>query len=84
MNWLKTGPNGEIFDTSGPLRVEPRKEGYFVIGEGEVIPVDGIFEGNQIIRDIRNNRESLNWDRIPGAGPVKAQFIRVLPDFTDS
>lgn len=57
MNWLQTGPKGEIFDTSGPLRVEPRMEDFYVVGDGILEPVRSIFEGNQLIRDLRDGNE---------------------------
>jgi hypothetical protein len=31
--------DGEVFDTSGPLRKEERHDGWYVIGEGCLIPV---------------------------------------------
>jgi hypothetical protein len=31
--------DGEEFDTSGPLRKEERSDGWYVIGEGHLIPV---------------------------------------------
>jgi len=54
MDWLKETENGEIFDTSGPLRVEPRGDAHFVVGLGMVEPVPSIHEGNQLIRDLRD------------------------------
>jgi hypothetical protein len=32
--------DGEEFDTSGPLRKEERGDGWYVIGEGYLIPVE--------------------------------------------
>lgn len=47
--------DGEEFDTSGSLRVEKRKDGFYVIGEGKLIPVrseiDGLNTINQMIVD---------------------------------
>ena len=47
--------DGEEFDTSGPLRVEKRNDGWYIIGEGKLIPVrsetDGLNTINQMIRD---------------------------------
>ena len=54
MNWLQLGPNGEKFDTSGPLRVETRRNDFFVVGLGSIQPVESIHDGNQLIRDLRN------------------------------
>ena len=55
MDWIQRGPTGQIFDTSGPLRVEPRGEAHFVVGRGIVQLVPSIHDGNQLIRDIRNH-----------------------------
>ena len=64
MDWIKKGPLGEIFDTSGPLRVAPQNGSLFVIGMGLLRPVQTIHEGNQLIRDLRDgnitDRETLN------------------------
>jgi len=57
MNWLQTGPKGEIFDTSGPLRVEARRDEFYVVGAGILESVSSIFEGNQLIRDLRDGNE---------------------------
>lgn len=57
MNWLQMGPKGEIFDTSGPLRVETRRDEFYVIGAGILESVGSIHEGNQLIRDITNGNE---------------------------
>ena len=32
--------DGEEFDTSGPLRKEERRDGWYVIGRGMLIPVE--------------------------------------------
>lgn len=58
MLWIQETPSGEMFDTSGPLRVETRKEEFFVVGLGKLEAVESIHEGNQLIRDLRN--EMLN------------------------
>ena len=54
MYWLKQAANGEIFDTSGPLRVVPRGNDHYVIGLGMVEPVPSIHEGHLLIRDLRD------------------------------
>jgi len=54
MDWLKETENGEIFDTSGPLRVAPRGGEFYVLGLGMVELVPSIHEGNQLIRDLRD------------------------------
>jgi hypothetical protein len=45
--------DGENFDTSGPLRVERRKDGWYVVGEGMLIPVDSREEGEEEIKTLR-------------------------------
>ena len=37
--------DGEKFDTSGPLRVVHRRNGWYVLGEGMLIPVDSYEDG---------------------------------------
>ena len=37
--WL-TFDDGEKFNTSGPLRKEKRKDGWYVMGQGRLIPVE--------------------------------------------
>ena len=54
MDWLKQAANGEIFDTSGPLRVVPRGNDHYVIGLGMVEPVPSIHEGHLLILDLRD------------------------------
>lgn len=54
MDWMKTTKNGEIFDTSGPLRVVPRGNDHYVVGLGMVEPVPSIHEGHLLIRDIKD------------------------------
>lgn len=41
--------DGQNFDTSGPLRLTKRKDGWYVIGQGMLIPVDSPAEGNETI-----------------------------------
>lgn len=59
MDWLKVGPNGEKFDTSGPLRVVPQNENLFVTGMGLLVDVQSIHEGNQLIRDLRDGNSTI-------------------------
>lgn len=37
--------DGMDFDTSGKLHVEKRSDGYYVVGQGMLIPVDSRAEG---------------------------------------
>jgi hypothetical protein len=41
--------DGEEFDTSGPLRPEKRFDGWYVIGNGMLIPVDSREEALEYI-----------------------------------
>jgi len=40
------------FETSGKLRAEKRFDGWYVVGEGKLIPVDSEEEGNELIKKI--------------------------------
>jgi len=42
--------DGMEFDTSGPIHAEERSDGWYVVGEGLLIPVDSEEEANEIIR----------------------------------
>jgi len=42
--------DGAQFDTSGPLRKELRSDGWYVIGEGRLIPVATEKEADTIIK----------------------------------
>ena len=44
--------DGEEFDTSGELRLECRKDGWYLLGKGLFIPVSGKEEGQAIIREM--------------------------------
>lgn len=41
--------DGEEFDTSGPLRSEERSDGWYVIGQGHLIPVRDENEADDVI-----------------------------------
>lgn len=41
--------DGEVFDLSGPLRVEERSDGWYVLGENKMIPVASRSEGLNLI-----------------------------------
>lgn len=45
--------DGETFDTSGPLRVELRDDGWYVMGEGKLIPVASQSEGINLIETLK-------------------------------
>ena len=44
-----TFSDGMSFNTSGPLRLARRSDGWYVIGEGMLIPVEGSEEGMEMI-----------------------------------
>lgn len=44
--------DGEEFDTSGPLRKEERRDGWYVIGEGKLIPVKDENEADKLINTL--------------------------------
>jgi hypothetical protein len=46
--------DGEVFNTSGPLRTELRKDGWYVLGKGFLIPVSSQKEGEKIIKDMES------------------------------
>jgi hypothetical protein len=41
--------DGEQFDTSGPIRKEERYDGWYVLGDGTMIPVRDEEEANRVI-----------------------------------
>lgn len=42
--------DGEIFDTSGPIRKEERYDGWYVLGDGRMIPVRDEEEADIVIK----------------------------------
>ena len=46
--------DGETFDTSGPLRKEKRYDGWYVIGQGMLIPVKDEAEADKFISSRKN------------------------------
>ena len=42
--------DGEQFDTSGPIRKEHRPDGWYVIGDGKLIPVKDANEADELIK----------------------------------
>ena len=45
--------DGMTFDTSGPLRLTKRRDGWYVIGRGMLLPVDSAEEGRAIIAQMK-------------------------------
>jgi hypothetical protein len=46
-----TFTDGESFDLSGPLRLEERYDGWYVLGNNRMIPVASQDEGRRLIDD---------------------------------
>lgn len=44
--------DGESFDTSGPIRKEERYDGWYVLGDGKMIPVKDEEEANKVIEGL--------------------------------
>jgi hypothetical protein len=49
--------DGEVFDTSGVLRAEERCDGWYVIGDGKLIPVKDEAEAKEFIAKLKSNDE---------------------------
>jgi len=41
--------DGEVFNTCGPVRAEQRKDGWYVMGRGMLIPVDSMAEAITLV-----------------------------------
>jgi hypothetical protein len=48
--------DGVSFDTDGPLRVERRRDGYYIVGEGFLAPVESSIEGYKWIKQYREDQ----------------------------
>jgi len=56
-----TFTDGEVFETDGELRTEQRKDGWYVIGQGRLIPVRDEAAARQLIEQLKSNtKESSN------------------------
>ena len=53
-----TFSDGMTFNTSGPLRLTRRSDGWYVIGEGMLMPVEGPAEGRIIIDSMLAKKEN--------------------------
>lgn len=51
--------DGEQFDTSGPLRKEKRYDGWYVLGQGMLIPVNSEKEAENYIHNKKVRNEKL-------------------------
>ena len=45
--------DGMTFDTSGQLRLTKRRDGWYVIGQGMLLPIDSPEEGREIIAQMK-------------------------------
>ncbi len=45
--------DGEEFDTSGPIRKEERYDGWYVLGDGKMIPVRDEEEADRLLEKSR-------------------------------
>ena len=50
--------DGMEFDTTGPLRIESRSDGLYVVGNGQLIPVSSREEAEEIIKRDKSEKES--------------------------
>ena len=48
--------DGMEFNTSGPLRAEQRSDGWYVVGEGMLIPVEGLKEAYDLILEMKGKK----------------------------
>ena len=55
-----TFSDGMSFNTSGPLRLARRSDGWYVIGEGMLIPVEGSEEGIAMISKLNEGSSGGN------------------------
>ena len=51
--------DGETFNLSGPLRVELRSDGYYVVGQGMMMAVDTLEQGQKVIADKNSGKKIL-------------------------
>ena len=46
--------DGVEIDMEGPLRLLKLEDGYYVVGEGMCIPVEGVQEGINLIKELKS------------------------------
>jgi len=54
MNTLRFN-DGVSFNTSGPYRIETRRDGLYVVGQGMLMAVDTHEEGEEIIAELMDD-----------------------------
>ena len=52
--------DGETFNLSGSLRVELRSDGYYVVGQGMMMAVDTLDQGQKVIADKNSGKKYYN------------------------
>tara|TARA_Y100000287_G_C13965863_1_gene230981 strand:+ start:120 stop:341 length:222 start_codon:yes stop_codon:yes gene_type:complete len=55
-----TFSDGMTFNTSGPLRLAHRRDGWYVVGEGTLIPVESQEEGERFIAILQKKENKEN------------------------
>lgn len=56
--------DSETFNLSGPLRVELRSDGYYVVGQGMMMAVDTLEQGQKVIADKNSGKKYYNINSI--------------------
>ncbi len=56
-----TFSDGETFDTSVELQLTRRKDGWYVIGEGYLLPVKDIDEGRKRLKEMKEDVELMRY-----------------------
>lgn len=49
--------DGTSFDTSGPMRVEWRKDGYYAVGEGWLMPASSYEDAEGLVKKFSKAKE---------------------------
>ena len=55
--------DGETFNLSGPLRVELRSDGYYVLGQDMMMAVNTFEEGQKVIVNKNSGKKYYNVNR---------------------
>ena len=55
-----TFSDGVEFNVSGPYRVERRKDGYYLVGNGVLCPVDSALEGYRLAEEFSRPCEDID------------------------
>ena len=57
--------DGMEFDTTGPLHAEFRSDGWYVVGEGMLIPARSAKEANELVSKLKKEKVSNGNDLSP-------------------